>query len=66
MSRATTPARAARRHRARVSFWLGRALAEALRLGAGPAEVRALASVAAALRMKAQKPDPTTAPPPRP
>ncbi len=48
-----TPATAARRHRRRVAHWLARSLAEALRLGAGPTELRALAGVAAALRMKA-------------
>lgn len=42
----------ARRHRRRVGHWLGHALAEALRLGAGPAELRALAGVARALRQK--------------
>jgi hypothetical protein len=36
-----------------VAHWLARAVTEALRLGAGPTEVRALASVAAALRTKA-------------
>jgi hypothetical protein len=61
-----TPTTAARRHRRRVAHWLGRALAEALRLGAGPAELRKLAAVAAALRVKAPESDPTTAPPPRP
>ena len=60
-----TPSRAARRQRARVSFWLARAVVEALKLGAGPTELRLLASVAAALRVKAQESDPTTAPPPR-
>ncbi len=49
----TTPASAARRQRRRVAHWLARAVTEALRLGAGPAELRALAGVAAALRMKA-------------
>jgi hypothetical protein len=49
-----------------VSFWLARAVVEALKLGAGPSELRALASVAAALRVKAPESDPTTAPPPRP
>ena len=48
-----TPSRAVRRQRARVVHWLARAVTEALRLGAGPTEVRALASVAAALRTKA-------------
>ncbi len=48
-----TPSRAARRQRQRVAHWLARAISEALRLGAGPRELRALASVAAALRMKA-------------
>jgi predicted RNA methylase len=48
-----------------VSFWLARAVVEALKLGAGPTELRLLASVAAALRVKAQESDPTTAPPPR-
>lgn len=48
-----TPARAARRHRRRVAHWLGHSLAEALRLGAGPTELRKLTAVAAALRMKA-------------
>ena len=49
----TTPASAARRQRRRVAHWLARAISEALRLGAGPTELRALASVAAALRQKA-------------
>ena len=61
-----TPARAARRQRQRVAHWLARAISEALRLGAGPAELRRLAAVAAALRVKAHESDPTTAPPARP
>ena len=48
-----TPARAARRQRARVSFWLARAVVEVLKLGGTADELRALAGVAAALRMKA-------------
>jgi len=68
MSVSTSPDRTARRHRRRVAHWLGHSLAEALRLGAGPAELRALAAVAAALRMKAVagvEDGPGTAPPPR-
>jgi hypothetical protein len=48
-----TPARAARRQRARVAHWLARAVTEALRLGAGPAELRRLAAVAQRLKLRA-------------
>jgi hypothetical protein len=69
MSRATTPARAARRHRARVSFWLGRAVVEVLKLGGTADELRALTAVAQRLKLRAvaglEAGPATTASPPR-
>jgi hypothetical protein len=61
MSTAATfrrPPRAVRRAHARVRNWAARATSEALRIGAGPAELQLLAATAEALLRRLVGPPP--------